>query len=61
MTKVSHDLEEFRSVIKRTSKGPQRSRDWHQGMAKLQKWWKKRVRGVGGKHLRRAGETIPVA
>ena len=29
-------------------------------MVKLEKWWKERVRGVGGKHLRRAGETITV-
>ena len=60
-TKVSHDLEEFLSVIKGNFKGTAKIKGLASRDGQLQKWWKERVWGVGGKHLRRAGETIPVA
>ena len=60
-TKVSNDLEEFLSVIKGNFKRTAKIKGLALRDVKLEKWWKERMRGVGGKHLRRAGETITVA
>ena len=60
-TKVSHDLEEFLSVIKGNFKRTAKIKELATRNGQASKWWKERVRGIEGKYLRRAGETIPVA